>query len=139
MGVAIRKATFDDLHAILYRSPMHTIQGADDVMSSCYLFSEGAWVGQINGDLACAWGLIPPTILSDTAYIWLITTPLVEEHKFIFTRHSQLIVEQILQRYSTVCGECLRDDVGAIRWVKWLGGKFEFPEGKKVRFVIRKE
>lgn len=107
-------------------------------MSECVSISKDIWVGLVDGQLACAWGLIPPSLLSHQAYLWLYTTPKVEEEKFLFVRHSQRAVEDMLKRWSTLVGYCDAMNERAIRWVKWLGGEFDAVYEGKVNFRIRK-
>jgi hypothetical protein len=95
--------------------------------------------GSIDGKLICLWGLIPPTLLSDQAYLWLYTTPAAEEHQFTLVRRSQIEVKKMLEVYPKIVGHC---EVGAersIRWLKWLGAKFGLAENGLVPFVIERQ
>jgi hypothetical protein len=84
------------------------------------------------------WGLIPPTLLSDVAYLWLYTTPHLQSHMFMFIRHSQRAVAEIVEHYPLIVGHCLTNNPKAIRWLKWLGAEFNEPLGDIVSFSIRK-
>lgn len=103
----------------------------------CQGMSGETYTGWIDDKLVCAWGLIPPTLISDRAYLWMHATHAVEQHKFIFVRHSQRIVEQMLKLYPTIIGHCMVGSRSSIRWVQWLGGVFEEAEGPFLPFVIR--
>lgn len=107
-------------------------------MEYCFDMSTSIWVGLIDERLACIWGLIPPTLMSDQAYLWLYTTDVIEEHQFILVRHSQLVMEEILKRYRSVCGHVIvgKGDGKSIQWLRWLGAKFGKPEEKGVPFRI---
>jgi len=107
-------------------------------MEYCFSMSSVIWVGFIDGELACIWGLIPPTLLSNQAYLWLYTTSVIQGHSFILVRHSQLMMEEILKRYKSVVGHVMfgKGDSKAVRWLKWLGAKFGEPEAKGVPFRI---
>jgi hypothetical protein len=94
------------------------------------------WAGFINGGLACIWGVIPPTLMSDRAYLWLYTTDLIKEHQFTLVRHSQLVMEEILSEYPTVVGHAIIGSDKSIRWLKWLGAKFGPPQGTAIPFRI---
>lgn len=94
------------------------------------------WIGLIDEVPVCAWGLVPPTLISDRAYLWLYVTDKVEEHKFIFVRWSQRVMEELRQRYPTIYGVCEVSNSRAIRWMRWLGAEFGHPEAKVVPFVI---
>ena len=55
---------------------------------ACLFLTSSLYVGLIDGRLVCIWGLIPPTLLSDQAYLWLHTTDAVQGHEFLFVRRS---------------------------------------------------
>lgn len=105
-------------------------------MEYCLTMSAHMWVCLVDSGLLCIWGLIPPSFLSNQAYLWLYTTDLLEEHQFILVRHSQLVVEQCLEEYSSICGHVLANNSKAIRWLKWLGAKFGYPQGMGIPFRI---
>jgi hypothetical protein len=75
----------------------------------------------LDSEVACVYGLAPPTAISNRAYLWLLTTDLVEQHKFLFIRHSQLVVEDALKRYDVITGTVEHRNGPARRWLRWLG------------------
>lgn len=107
------------------------------VLDNCLMMTSHLWAGFYDGDFVCTWGLIPPTLMSNSAYLWLYTTEL-GRHEFLFVRHSQRIVEQMLKEYPTIVGHTHIDRQKAIRWLQWLGAEFGPCEGRLVPFVIRK-
>lgn len=107
------------------------------IMNSWLNFSQHLWVGIVDGALACAWGLVPPTLLSDSAHLWLYTTPAVDAHRFLLVRKSQLVVQGMLQLYPRITGYTLIENASAQRWIEWLGGAYGQPEGKFLPFEIR--
>jgi len=101
--------------------------------------SVAVYSGQVDDRVLCLWGLIPPTLLSDQAYLWMHTTPVAEEHQFLLVRRSQIEMKKMLELYPKIVGHC---EVGApqsIRWLKWLGAKFGTPEGDLVPFIIERQ
>lgn len=104
----------------------------------CRSMSSEVWAGHIDGELVSIWGLIPPTIISTQAYLWMHSTDRVSEHKFIFVRHSQLMVEKMLEHYPLIVGHCLVGAKASIRWVRWLGGTFGEPNGPYLPFSIER-
>lgn len=94
------------------------------------------WIGLINEVPVCAWGLVPPSLISDRAYLWLYVTEGVDEHKFIFVRWSQRIMADLRKRYPMIYGVCEVDNKRAIRWMKWLGAEFGYPGEAVIPFVI---
>jgi hypothetical protein len=84
--------------------------------------------------------VIPPTILSDRAYLWLYTDEeKVSEHQFVFIRRSQIAVKRLLDEYKVLYGTTDATSKKTIRWLKWLGAEF-IPSGDRtLEFVIRRK
>ena len=82
------------------------------------------WAGFHDGKLVCTWGVITPSILSDSVYLWLHTTPVVKDCQFIFVRRSQLFIENLLKEYNYVVGHVRKDEPRSQRWLRWLGAEF---------------
>lgn len=108
------------------------------VFEFCQSLSAEVWTGYVDGKLICCWGLIPPTLLSNQAYLWMHSTPEVRNHQFILVRHSQRIIEKMLERYDRIVGDCRVGAADSIRWLKWLGAEFSHSEGPYCSFTIRK-
>lgn len=105
----------------------------------CIQQSEQVWQGLAANEVCCIWGLIPPSLLSEQAYLWLHTTPAAKDHAFIFVRHAQRQMEAMLQTYPTIVGHCDVRQEQSMRFVKFLGAQFGEPDGFKVPFTIRKK
>lgn len=102
----------------------------------CLRSTAVVWVGKVDGNLVCIYGLIPPSLADNRAYLWLHTTDRVEDYEFTFVRQSQIAVRKMLETFPLIYGHC---EVGAERsqrWVKWLGAEFGEPEGSLVPFKI---
>lgn len=108
-------------------------------MDQCARLSSHMWEGRIDGKIACIWGLVPPSLMSTRAYIWLYTNDTVEDHQFVFVRYSQLMIEEMLKEYEVIEGHCHADAKRSIRWLKWLGAEFQPLGNKRVAFTIRKK
>lgn len=94
------------------------------------------WCGKLEDEVRWIWGLIPPTLLSFEAYVWLHVIEPAEEHQFMIVRQSQRFLEKALERYPIIIGHC---EVGAkqsIRWMKLLGASFGEPDEKAIPFRI---
>lgn len=139
MTVQIAHTSSDStpLTDIIQRSPVANIPGAARTLQSCLAMSTHSWVGQVDGKVACVWGLIPGTILSEAAYLWLLTTDILVENQFLFIRHSQRMIEAMLRIYPVITGHVLSGEDRSMRWIKWLGAEFLKPEGLKVPFIIK--
>jgi hypothetical protein len=90
-----------------------------------------AWV--FAGAPLCVAGLCPPTLLSDTAYIWGWNTDLVERHRVIYARGSRRLIVAALKRYPTLIGHCHRRKW---RWLYRLGARMTAVEGDMIQFTI---
>lgn len=108
------------------------------VFAYCISMSESLWLGSVDNKFACAWGLIPPSLMSYQAYLWLFTDNIIKGHEFLFVRHSQVQVQEMLKRYPTIVGHTDSQSTKTMRWLKWLGATFGEPTGKLVPFTIRK-
>lgn len=126
-----------DVLDIIKRS-MHAGQpNAERSLASFMMSSAEVWAGYVGDEVACVCGLIAPTMLSDRAYLWLITTSLVDEHQFRFIRQSQIWMSQVRQRYPLITGDVSIDNERAQRWLTWLGAKLGFPKADMIPFQIR--
>jgi hypothetical protein len=105
-------------------------------MDFCLLMSVSMWSGFIDGDLACIWGVIPPTLMSNQAYLWLYTTDAIKGHEFLLVRHSQRVIEEVLKEYPSIVGHAIIGSDKSIKWLKWLGAKFGEPQGLAIPFRI---
>lgn len=107
-----------------------------NALTACTAHASHTWLCTDDDKPVAAFGLVPPTILSDRAYLWLYCTELSDHHKFIFVRRSQIVIEELMKLYPTIYGVCEEDNDRAIRWIKRLGAQFSFPHNGAVSFVI---
>lgn len=110
-----------------------------ETMQRTMMNSTQVWMGLDNEQIVAIWGLIPPTLLSDTAYLWLYTTKHFIKHTFVFIRHSQRAMADMLAEFPIIVGHGSPDNHRSLRWLRWLGAEFgelEF-EGQAIRFTIR--
>lgn len=101
--------------------------------------SEIIWVMIFDEELACIFGIIPPTILSDKAYLWFYNTDALIGHEFTLARYSQSVIDQILEEHSCVVGHVVMGAGKSMKWLKWLGAKFGYPQGTGVPFMITRQ
>jgi len=102
------------------------------------MMSTFMWACYVDDELLCMWGVVPPSLMSDRAYLWMYHTDLMKEHSFVLVRHSQLVIEEILKEYPVIVGSVVLGATKSMRWLKWLGAEFGYPQGTLVPFVIRK-
>jgi hypothetical protein len=106
---------------------------SDEIAASTMAFS-----GFIDDEIACMWGIHARTILNDSIYLWLLTTKLVEDHPFVFVRHSQIMARELLKSYSKINGWVLKDNALAVKWLRWLGCTFIAEETGLLGFELRR-
>lgn len=92
-----------------------------------------------DGKLVCVWGLVPPTIMSNSAYLWLQVLAPIEPYQFVFVRHSQRAIEMALEKYPVIVGHCRVGAETSMRWLRWLGARFAEPDGMLVPFIIKRK
>lgn len=109
-----------------------------DLLDFCQRMSGEVWSGFIDDAYICSWGLIPPTVFSTQAYIWMHTREVVTAHQFVFIRQSQRIIEEMLKKYEVLVGHCIVDARRSQKWLKLLGAEFGEPENNVIPFAIRR-
>ena len=140
MTVSIGKTNRTEISRLISSTEGIKLNDQEKRMFDRYLLATSSvWVGMVDSKLVCTWGLIPPTMMSDIAYLWLYTTENVKSHEFLFIRHSQRMVEKMLEEYPILTGHTTCGWDQTIRWLRWLGAEFGDPQGKLLPFVIRKK
>src|SRR5215469_12136144 len=138
MSVSVIRSRDCDVKDVLSRSSVADVPNAEQILQRWLRTSEEVWFGMHDERVACVWGLAPPTAISNRAYLWLLTTDLVEQHKFIFIRHSQIAVEGALKRYEMIIGHVAVGNQSARKWLRWLGASIAPPENGMSPFVIKR-
>lgn len=137
--ITIERGMPEDVHDVLRRSPVKEVPGAKDVMRECLFRSIEVCQGKLDGQVAAVWGLIPPTLLSNSAYLWLLTTDIIAEHKFLFIRYSQRYIEEALTYWPVIYGDVIGDNPAAEKWLKFLGAEFGPREKDRRPFQIKRK
>lgn len=108
-----------------------------ETMKRALMNSSRIWLGHEDFKIIALWGLIPPTLMSEIAYLWLFTTKEFTEYTFTFVRQSQRVVAAMLEEYPTIVGHGVVGHDRSLRWLRWLGAEFGEPQGKFLPFTIR--
>jgi len=123
---------------LLYAPCLATLSDINqDTMTRAIRNSDWIWIGDIDGEIFGFWGLIPPTLLSDRAYLWFYSTPSLCKHIFSFVRHSRDVTAELLTHYPILVGHGRTDDARSLRWLAWCGAQFGDSQGDVVPFEIR--
>ena len=138
MTTYIQRITGPELYSLISAEVLDTLSEAgQEIMNRSLQNSSDVWVWTDESTIHGFWGLIPPTLLSDRAYIWLYTMPTLQHHQFTFVRHSQLAVKALLEQYPVIVGHCAKSANKSRRWLEWLGAKFGQPDGDLIPFEIK--
>ncbi len=84
-------------------------------------FSTEAWIVYFENKPAVLWGVFSDSLLSDDAFVWTVTTKVVDDYPFLFLRGSQELLKYLLGRYSTLRGTVEANYKRSIKWIEWLG------------------
>lgn len=138
MNVEIEASAPVDLSGLISRTAYANVFGSEGKLEQWIQDSTTVWAGKVRGEIVCVWGVRAPTLLSDTAYLWLLTTDDLAEYKFLFIRHSQLAIKVLLEEYRVIKGHYKSGDPRARRWLEWLGARFDEPVNDIYPFTIVK-
>jgi hypothetical protein len=108
-----------------------------NIRRNSMLNSTRVWIGRDDDNIVVVWGLIPPTILSDRAYLWMFHTPHLASHAFLVARHSRDAIHEALAEFPLIIGHCSLDNLRSHRWLRWLGAEFLAPEGDLIPFRFK--
>lgn len=115
--------------------PPHLQMSPRDLQMFDYCAIAGeVWAGLVNGELEACWGVIPPSFMADTAYLWMLNIPV--RHPILLGRYSRKVISTLLWRWPSITGHC---HLGApsMRWLGWLGAEFGQPHSGLIPFEIR--
>jgi len=138
MSAMVRQATKTQVYQLISQYGAGIFDADQtEFFRRCVLIASNVWVGFVDDNLVCIWGLIPPTLLSNQAYLWMYNTEAIKGNEFVFVRQSQIAVKEMLKKYPTICGHVFVSNTRGIRWLKWLGAEFDTPMDKIMSFTIR--
>ena len=117
-------------------------QVTDEALGDNISKATQAWVAHYEGEVAAMWGLYRPNLLIDSAFLWMVTTELVEKHPFLMARYGRLLLDTMMLNHSSIYGVVHPEYKRSHRWLKFL--RFEILEpawvnGKLVRPFIRRK
>lgn len=124
-----------DLIFPVYLSMLSVVE--QETMRRSMQNSSHLWIAEAEGRVYALLGTIPPTLLSDTAYLWLYTTPDFASRARHFARISRRMIAEALGIYPSLWGHCIASAPRSIRWLRWLGADFHPPQGRAIPFELK--
>lgn len=85
--------------------------------------SQNSYALEYDSSVVCLWGDRPRSILGGVVSLWLLSSPLADQHRVAFGRETFRVCQGLLDTWSVI--ECLVWDGHwlAKRWLGWLGFK----------------
>ena len=134
----IQKHKPDAAWDLLYPAHLSMLREINqETMARAIRNSVWVWIGDVDGEVFGFWGLIPPTMLSDRAYLWFMHTEHLCKHIFKFVRRSPRVTKELLEHYPILVGHGKANDVRSLRWLRWCGAQFGTSQGDLIPFEIR--
>jgi len=145
-----RKTTEEDITAILKeirefsRSELFVVADTEEeALRQAVEGSRDVWSGFANNKLVLMYGVRIISILSNHAYLWMITTELAEKHWVTFIRATTLFSWELLHQYDKLTVISPMKSHVSQRWLRYIGfeqeGTVRMYGVKFKRFSITKE
>jgi hypothetical protein len=120
LASTMRQADVDEVWASNHHTP-------EEALDRSFRLSDEPFTGLVDGEVVCIFGVAQPTPLADNGSPWLLASDLVEEHAHTFLRVNRVYVKEIRKRYPLLENYVDCRNTASIRWLKWLGFKFDKP------------
>lgn len=134
----ITKHNPQDAYDLLFPKYLSMLSDVNqDTMIRAIRNSTHVWIGTANDNVFGFWGLIAPTLLGDTAYLWFYSTEYLPKCTYAFIRHSRRVTRELLEHYPVLVGHGKVGAERSLRWLKWCGAQFGEPQGDLIPFEIK--
>lgn len=130
LAATMRVEDQDEVLAFGFLSPL------DSVLASLERSNE-AWALLFDGKVAALFGLSCCNPLTGFASPWLLSSTLVEKHRFAFLRACRPTVKHWLKTWPTLANCIDGQYEKAVRWVEWLGFTVEKSDSRLRLFRMR--
>lgn len=90
--------------------------------------STGKMTFLYKGEVVGMFGVVPESLLSDRALVWLLTTDLIYKMKIAFLRASKKFIPAIMSRYGHLHNFVDARNVQCLKWLAWAGALIYPPE-----------
>jgi hypothetical protein len=126
----VRPATLDDVNAVAallrpedvdelkaYNSELDAHEG----VLLAFRLSAHTWVGTINDEPACLFGVYEPKYFGTIGCPWFRGSTRMAGHTMAFLRASRGVVAGLLDHYTLLSNAVDASNRKAIQWLEWLG------------------
>lgn len=134
-AISIRDSIPDDIHSLssFLREPdrLEVLASGStpfEALTESYKASTIRLSLLFNDKVIAMFGIAPKALLGETAVIWLLTAPEVEQIKFTFVKLSKRYVKLFLEQYPILENWVDSRYTQAIKWLELLGAKFDWEQ-----------
>ena len=86
-----------------------------------------AYVGLINNEIACAWGVVKDSVLGKKARIWLLSTAIIENAPVKVAIETKRELNKLMKEYPYLENDVDAKYTKCLQWLHWLGFTIEEP------------
>lgn len=86
-----------------------------------------AYIGLVDGEIACAWGVVKESILSHKSRIWLLSTDVMDKAPVQVAIRTKRELRKIMQEYPYLENDVDYKYQKCLQWLHWLGFIIEEP------------
>lgn len=90
-------------------------------------YSDEVLVGLVNNQPVCMWGVAGDSFIGKVGIPWMVATKQLDDYAKIFIRRCRAGLLEITKNYDTLVNYVDARNVKTIRWLKYMGFKFETP------------
>lgn len=84
-------------------------------------FSSESYVGFVNDEPICMWGIAQESLVGNLGVPWMISTTSMDKYAVTFLRHCRDQVLEVLKSYAWLVNYVDARNIRAMRWLEWLG------------------
>jgi hypothetical protein len=96
-------------------------QDPHDALMRNFDLSTHTWVGTIDGQPACIFGVYAPNYFSTVAHPWFRGSDRMEGHSLAFLRRCKTVLAGLQAQYETLANVVDASNTKAIQWLEWMG------------------
>lgn len=114
----LRKSDIDEVWASHHHTPEEALRLSFEMSTLCLTVD-------IKGMPVVMFGIVPQTLLSDKANVWLLATDGILKVRKSFLKHCKEFIGIMLKEYSVLENYVDARNTLSIRWLKWCGAEIE--------------